>query len=143
MAPKPINQYHCQHCDSTFDRAFNLKRHIRTQHKQDHRSVCDICGKNFSRDDHMKSHRKLHFGGDGNITNVRPIVLNCNKCHKTFKRSDNLKRHQREQHGDGVESYQCETCGRNFQRADHLKNHQKVHVKRPRSDTTESGKLYT
>ena len=143
MAPKRMKQHKCGHCEATFDRVFNLKRHVRTQHKQYERnSVCDICGKSFSREDHMKTHRKSHFGGDGNILNVQPKVLNCNKCHKTFKRSDNLRRHQREQHKEGAETFQCDTCGKRFQRADHLKSHQKVHTKRPRSDTTKAGKLF-
>ena len=142
MAPKQIKQHKCGHCKATFDRAFNLKRHVRTQHKKgDWDSVCDICGKTFSREDHMKAHRRSHFGGDGNIVNIQPQVLNCDKCHKTFKRNDNLRRHQLEQHEHGAETFQCDTCGKGFQRADHLKSHQKVHTKRPRPNTTEAGKF--
>ena len=143
MAPMSIKQHKCQDCGATFDRAFNLKRHVRTQHNHDSQDfICDICGKTFSREDHMKAHRKSHFGGDGNINNVRPVSLQCNKCHKTFKRGDSLKRHQREQHKDSTDSFSCETCGKVFQRADHLKSHQKVHTKRPRPDTTEAGKSF-
>ena len=142
MAPKQIKQHKCGHCEATFDRAFNLKRHVRTQHKKgDQDSVCDICGKSFSREDHMKTHRKSHFGGDRNIVNTQPQVLNCDKCHKTFKWSYNLRRHQREQHRDGAETFQCDTCGKIFQRIDHLKSHQKVHTKRPRTDMAKAGKF--
>ena len=142
MAPKKIKQHKCEHCEATFDRSFNLKRHVRTQHKKgDHDSVCDICGKTFSRKDHMKTHRKSHFGGDGNIVNVQPPVLNCDKCHKTFKWSYNLRRHQREQHRDEAATFQCSTCGKVFQRADHLKKHMKVHVKRLRPDLIKAGKF--
>ena len=142
MAPKQIKQHKCGHCEATFDRAFNLKRHVRTQHKKgDQDSVCDICGKSFSREDHMKTHRKSHFGGDGNILNTQPVSLKCDKCHKTFKRSDNLRRHQREQHRDGAETFQCNICGKVFQRIDHLKSHQKVHTKRPRTDIAKAGKF--
>ena len=142
MAPKRIKQHKCGHCEATFNRAFNLKRHLRTQHKNgDQDSVCDICGKSFSREDNMIRHRKSHFGGDGNIINTRPVSLKCDKCFKTFKRSYHLKRHQREQHRDGTVSYQCETCDRVFQRPDHLKNHLKVHLKRQRPDSIEAGKF--
>ena len=143
MAPKRIKHHNCQHCKATFSFASNLKRHIRTQHNQENREfVCDVCGKTFSRDDHMKSHRKLHFGGDGNILNTRPVSLNCDICRKTFKRPYHLKRHQRTQHRNGIsESLECETCGTVFQRADHLKRHLKVHTKRPRTDMAKAGKL--
>ncbi len=57
----------------------------------------------------MKSHRKLHFGDDGNIVNIKRPVMKCDKCYKTFKLVDNLKTHRREQHGDRIESFQCET----------------------------------
>jgi len=47
---------------------------------------CDICGKKFTRPQHMKRHRLLHTG-------ERPHP--CPTCHKSFAREDKLKIHMR------------------------------------------------
>ena len=130
MATKQAKQHQCPHCKAMFDRSFNLKRHIGTQHEEGNRScLCDICGKTFVREDNMKAHRKSHLEKDGTISNPQPFSLNCDKCDKTFKARYNLKRHCREQHGVEAESFPCHTCDKTFYRLDHLKSHCKVHNK--------------
>ena len=61
MSPKKITQHKCQYCEATFDRSFNLKRHIRTKHCQNERviAVCDVCGKILALPS-LQQHRQIH-----------------------------------------------------------------------------------
>jgi len=55
--------------------------------------VCDICGRRFRRQEHLKRHyRSLH-------TQEKPFE--CSECGKKFSRSDNLAQHART-HGNGI-----------------------------------------
>lgn len=55
--------------------------------------VCDVCGRRFRRQEHLKRHyRSLH-------TTQKPFE--CSECGKTFSRSDNLAQHART-HGSGA-----------------------------------------
>ena len=55
--------------------------------------VCQICGRRFRRQEHLKRHyRSLH-------THEKPFE--CNECGKKFSRSDNLSQHART-HGSGA-----------------------------------------
>ena len=51
---------------------------------------CDICGKLFFRDTHVRKHKLTHSA-------ERPFA--CDKCELTFKLDYSLKRHLEESHG--------------------------------------------
>ncbi|KAL3884750.1 hypothetical protein ACJMK2_024859 [Sinanodonta woodiana] len=78
---------------------------------------CDICGKQFSHNDRLRRHRKIH-------TTEKPYK--CDICGKGFKEKCNLKHHRYIHTGE--KPYKCETCGKAFNQRSSLKTHQKVHT---------------
>lgn len=78
---------------------------------------CDICGKQFSHNDRLRRHRKIH-------TTEKPYK--CDICGKGFKEKCNLKHHRYIHTGE--KPYKCETCGKSFNQRSSLKTHQKVHT---------------
>ncbi|XP_045184941.2 zinc finger protein sens-like isoform X2 [Mercenaria mercenaria] len=78
---------------------------------------CEICGKQFSHNDRLRRHRKIH-------TAEKPYK--CDICGKGFKEKCNLKHHRFIHTGE--KPYKCETCGKSFNQRSSLKTHQKVHT---------------
>lgn len=78
---------------------------------------CDICGKQFSHNDRLRRHRKIH-------TTEKPYK--CDICGKGFKEKCNLKHHRYIHTGE--KPYKCDTCGKAFNQRSSLKTHQKVHT---------------
>ena len=62
-----------------------LSQHVKTHSPESHyRYPCDICGKKFTRPQHVNRHKLLHTG-------EKPF--SCNTCDKAFTREDKLKHH--------------------------------------------------
>ncbi|KAH3875494.1 hypothetical protein DPMN_038761, partial [Dreissena polymorpha] len=78
---------------------------------------CEICGKQFSHNDRLRRHRKIH-------TSDKPYK--CDICGKGFKEKCNLKHHRFIHTGE--KPYKCDTCGKSFNQRSSLKTHQKVHT---------------
>ncbi|XP_052786367.1 zinc finger and BTB domain-containing protein 38-like isoform X2 [Mya arenaria] len=78
---------------------------------------CEICGKQFSHNDRLRRHRKIH-------TTDKPYK--CDICGKGFKEKCNLKHHRFIHTGE--KPYKCDTCGKSFNQRSSLKTHQKVHT---------------
>ena len=77
---------------------------------------CDICGKAFSRADHLTVHMRTHSGS-------RPHL--CETCGKVFSDSSNLAVHMRTHSGE--RPYVCETCGKACSDSSGLVSHMRVH----------------
>ncbi|WP_330925776.1 C2H2-type zinc finger protein [Candidatus Sororendozoicomonas aggregata] len=83
--------------------------------------VCDECGKEYSRNDHLLSHKRTH-------SEEKPFV--CPICNGRFKYPHSLTRHLRSHAGQG--SYQCTECNACFLDSTQLTNHVNSHaVKKP------------
>ena len=74
----------CDHCDKSFQKKQNLKRHIRTHIKTSTESFsCEICDKRFFRKDNMMAHNKSH----------QEKSHQCSYCKKYFSKKFTLERH--------------------------------------------------
>jgi len=73
--------------ENKFSKMSKLTQHMKIHsNPEDHyKYPCDICGKKFTRPQHVNRHKLLHTG-------ERPYK--CNKCDKAFSREDRLKQHK-------------------------------------------------
>ncbi|GAB1604158.1 B lymphocyte-induced maturation protein 1 homolog [Argonauta hians] len=81
--------FHCEMCGKTFSRNDHLVRHLSSHHGEK-LFKCDICGKALSRRDHLKVHKRIHSG-------ERPYK--CSICGFAFSRLDHLVKHNQPNKG--------------------------------------------
>nr|XP_015195079.1 PREDICTED: zinc finger protein 23-like [Lepisosteus oculatus] len=93
------------------------KKSHQCTHKGERTFSCTLCGKCFSRSNHLKTHQLIHTG-------EKPF--SCSQCGKSFSQASNLERHQLIHTGD--KPFKCSQCGKSFSLASKLKTHQLVHT---------------
>lgn len=85
-------EFKCPHCDTVFQRQYNLKSHLRTHStRRDH--VCSDCQKKFARPGDLRRHMSSHTGDRRFI--CRGTLRNGETwgCGKSFARADTLRKH--------------------------------------------------
>ena len=88
----------CPHCSEAFQRSADLQVHV-NRHTDNRQFACEICGKSFLVQTHLKSHTKLH---------TLPYL--CDKCDSKFGSGEMLKTHTRIVHEE--QQIQCRHgCG--------------------------------
>ena len=68
-----VIRYNCTKCKKVFSVKEKFKNHMNS-HGVGRESMCAICGKRFSRPNHLKAHEKIHIDGE----QVDSVVLNIN-----------------------------------------------------------------
>ncbi len=117
----------CQICMRSFKKPSDLVRHVRT-HTGEKPYGCDECGKHFSVQSTLNTHKKIHKRSGGNTTNaaakeVEEVIptLRCHICHVSFLSKNALKTHMRIH--TGAKPYICNQCGECFRTSGHRKSH--------------------
>lgn len=136
----------CKECGKLFSSRHTLKKHYLWTHSGERPFLCDICGRNFKRKDHVRLHFELCHPEtvDGDVAKVNTALhfYECEICQVPFHRKNTLEEHVKRKHK--VESYsavkqthkvlddqsfECRFCGLNFKLALYLRLHVKfVHV---------------
>ncbi|XP_078448865.1 uncharacterized protein LOC144717291 isoform X2 [Lampetra planeri] len=95
-------------------------------HAKDKPFSCDACGKRFSSNSNLCSHRRVHTG-------EKPY--RCPVCDKSFSQSGTLKNHMNTHMGE--KPHRCDVCDKRFTRVSNLNVHRRVHTgERPYRCTT-------
>ena len=79
----------CLECGKEYKEARELKNHINAVHLGQKNFPCDICGKVFSRDNVLRTHKKIHFG-------IKQF--NCLYCNSAYGEKRNLMNHIAKNH---------------------------------------------
>ncbi|XP_036936657.1 zinc finger protein 84-like [Acanthopagrus latus] len=105
----------CDICGRRFAQQKHLKSHIRT-HTGEKPFDCDVCGKSFARLESLKTHVRTHTG-------EKPF--GCDHCGRRFVEPRSLKRHVRTHTGE--KPFGCDVCSKRFIQQGHLKLHMITH----------------
>ncbi|KAH7100461.1 hypothetical protein BKA62DRAFT_706389 [Auriculariales sp. MPI-PUGE-AT-0066] len=77
----------CEHCAHRFETAER-----RDEHQENHRYVCNICGKRYTGADVLRTHKERH-------SDERKYICDINGCGKSFNTRGDVYQHQRQTHG--------------------------------------------
>ncbi|XP_076046942.1 uncharacterized protein LOC143028550 [Oratosquilla oratoria] len=113
-------KYCCTDCNSEFLHQCNLIAHRKRFHlPQEHKVVCEICGKAFAARRDLYRHQLGH-------AQERPYQ--CSECNKNYTTKEGLKTHLRIHTGE--RPYKCSLCKKGFHKSALLRRHERsVHGK--------------
>jgi len=116
-----LNKHHRLHVDGYLYKCKLCGKEIKTSressdHKRMHEGgiVCQICGKQFTRQLNMQAHMRGTHGGERNFQ--------CADCGKSFIYSQNLRHHRRTQHV-APRTHKCSVCHANLATIEELRIH--------------------
>lgn len=81
----PQKVYKCKQCEKSFEKSYQLEKHMLSAHVTEKPFICDVCNKAFKRKDHMYLHREIH-------TTEKLFLCECGKAFTTKRY---LKRHEK------------------------------------------------
>ena len=96
-------KFRCKVCGQEFRKAYNLKVHLKSQHKIIETPIVV----------------------DAKTPQAQPVNYECEICLKVFNSKGNLNRHIEDVHGN--RGYNCEFCDKSYQRKEKLLMHTTKH----------------
>ena len=106
----------CELCGKQFRRQETLKEHIKTVHEGERAHACSTCTKTFGYNSALVRHEKVvHEGEKSHL---------CKVCGKGFGIAANLRRHSRAVH-EGVK-HGCNLCDKSYSDPHHLTLHMRT-----------------
>ena len=114
----------CHICKKQVDQ-YQLKIHEKV-HLTEKNHVCDTCGKEFSKKDHLTKHKK-------EVHDRSRIIFQCNICNKAFKRYAHLKSHYDMLHAIKDADLKCNICSKCFNSLEKLQSHISSHERKYKS----------
>jgi len=109
-----MTEFNCEHCDKTFGRKNNLKRHINTIHLKQQNFKCEHCESAFGLKDNLNRHI--------NTIHLKQQNFKCEHCESAFGQKCGLKTHINTVHLN-QKNFSCEHCDKTFGYKGHLKSH--------------------
>lgn len=115
----------CTSCNLKFMWLDSMAKHMDFEHPGTEKIklyTCELCGKAFSRSEHLERHRKTH--------NPSEKKFECTVCQKKFNRKDNLRSHMKihKDNRDDEDKHLCIYCGRAFSNSSNLIVHMRRHT---------------
>ena len=118
----------CPVCKKIFFNHFNVRRHLKTEHRKVERWECDECEKSFSNRYSLDYHVKACHKKD--------TLFNCGVCEETFDTIAKLTKHNKSSH-NLENKFKCRYCEIQFTTKSNMNRHkQEIHCKRTRLDTS-------
>lgn len=139
--PVPLQEFHCDKCDSRYNRKDRLIAHIKKIHPlvgddascstnvvkvnlskdekkqpKEKKFLCAFCGRAVSSSSNLVVHMRRHTG-------EKPFQ--CEFCDKAFPRSSDLACHRRTHTGE--KPHRCTVCDKSFSRSYKLHTHMRIH----------------
>ena len=106
----------CPSCKKCFRGKYELDRHIKTMHDQPCAFSCSWCGMKFKRQDYLLKHRQA------GLTEDDEVKYQCKECDKIHCTLRSLQYHQRKEHP----KFLCDICSKSFSRKFNLEVHRKM-----------------
>jgi len=120
-------------CKRKFHLKANLKAHVDVVHLKIKNIPCDVCGKLFYNQTHLRSHME-HHNTDKHV---------CEHCSSYFSCSKSLRDHIKFKHTNPENLPTCSVCQKTFSTPQNLKSHfSRVHMQEKKYICSECGRSF-